>query len=106
MSQFPDFFSKAGYVGTGSDAPASAKRIGLGFIADWVELESTGALDFYARFQGTTSQASTSDLRIRACSAENIEDVPISEIVLTATGTSTTLAATYRLVGMRKGRQG
>jgi len=102
MSQFPDFFATAGYVGT---ATGASKRIGLGFIADWVELESTGALDYYVRFQGTTSQASTDDLRIRACSAENIEDVPISDIVLIATGTSTAGATPYRIVAMRKGRQ-
>ena len=99
MSEFPDYFSCVSYVGTSTGAVKTAR---FGFIADWVELESTGALDFWADPRGDGT-ATTDDYKIPSATARRLEGVPISEVSMTATGTSTGGAAAYRVTAMRKG---
>ena len=98
MPEYPSYYSTFNYVGT---ATASVKTKTFGFIADLVEIESTGGGTFWANLQGAGA-ASSDDVQFPTGVSKRFEDVPIGAVSFYATGTSTAASQGFHLLALKK----
>lgn len=98
MAEYPNYYSTVASIGAGSTGVTTKT---LGFIADLVELESTGAQAIYVNPKGA-GVATTQDIQLATGTSKRFEGIPIGELSFYTTSTAAG-GMGVRITAMQKG---